>query len=160
MNLNPSIIEHSHVQYGDLQLSTKEFYRTLEAALAEKQFPDVTFRTAMLGEGGLFSRQREYFYIDRRDLQFIVCAAPFGRDFFFSWYVKRYDALSVILSETPIVGGLLLRLLAEKTTYYRYDTVIMFKESIKDVIKGLLAELERDKGIRAVGSGATEMLPA
>jgi hypothetical protein len=155
-----SIIEHSHMQYQGLQLSTKEFYQLLQTALEDKRFPGVRFRTAMLGEGGLFSPQREYFFVDRRDLQFVVCAAPFGRDFFFSWYLKRHDALSTVLMETPLIGRWLNQLLSPRITYYRYDTVIMFKESIKQVVAELLAELEKDKGARKVGQRVSELLPA
>lgn len=35
-----------------------------------------------------------------------------------------------------------------RKTYFQYDGELMFKESIKMIVKNTLAEIEKDKGLR------------
>jgi hypothetical protein len=142
MKLHPSIVEHWHGQYQDLQLSTSEFYSTLSAALERQQLPKVTSKPVYLYEGGLLSRKREYFVIERGNLQFLVCAAPYGRSFFFSWYMREYSGLAEFLGQVPLIGGWLYRPFSSKPTLYRYDTLMLFKESVKRLVLEVLEDID------------------
>jgi hypothetical protein len=149
MNLHPSIIEHWHSQYPDLQLSTKDFYDAIAASLEEKAFPNVTYERITYNEGGWLSNDREYLIVSRYEFAFVICAAPFGRSFFFSWYLKQYVGIAILLEYIPFIGKRLMEWFLRKT-YFQYDTEIMFKDSIKGVVKEVLSEMEKNKGFREV----------
>jgi len=67
--------------------STLEFYVAVEAAVARRELPDVTFGRTELKEGGVLSAKREYLLVKRGKLAFAVCSAPYGTGQFFSWWL-------------------------------------------------------------------------
>jgi hypothetical protein len=160
MKLDASIVDSWSTTYDDLQFSTKEFYNGLAAAINERELPDISTCTVFLNEGGWFSRQREYFVIQRNKMQFIVCAAPYGRAYFFSWYLRETDALGDFLLQIPYVGNLLYRMCKPKPTFYRRDTFMMFKASVRHVVSGAIAQIEQSKGVRPIKFGSVEHIEA
>jgi hypothetical protein len=147
--LHLSILEHWHTQYDDLQLSTNDFYNTLETTLEAKAFPNVSHRRIRMRETGWFSSSREYLVVSRFEYNFIICGSPFGSSFFFSWYMRRESSLADFLGLIPFIGKWIINRMMRQT-YYEYDTEVMFKDSIKGVVKSVLAEIEKAKGIREV----------
>lgn len=79
MNLSPSIIEHWHSQYEDLQLSTDDFYKAIEATLKKKAFPDVTVERVTLHESSWISGKRVYLNVRRFEYEFVICGAPWQK---------------------------------------------------------------------------------
>lgn len=65
-----------------------EFYNSLEQALSAKKVP-VDRSRVFWNEGGVFSAQREYLRLGYGRLIFDICAFPFGRDYYFSWWLTR-----------------------------------------------------------------------
>ena len=76
----------SHLIEG-LQTSSLDFYSSLEEAVARRRIPGLRVRRVKFAEGGILDARREYLRIERGDLRFDVCAAPFGTGFFFSWWL-------------------------------------------------------------------------
>lgn len=76
--------------------SPSEFYESVEAALAKHEIPGLEVSRVIWKEGSFLSADREYLRIGRRRLVYDICAAPFGRDFFFSaWLVMLRPTLTI-----------------------------------------------------------------
>jgi hypothetical protein len=63
-----------------------EFYKQVEVAVGKRLIPDTVIERVEYREGGVFSGVRQYLRVRRRREVFDVCGAPFGNDFFFSWW--------------------------------------------------------------------------
>jgi len=68
----------------DFSLSPNEFYEAIEKQLADRKIPGLEISRVDYTQGGLLSNKRTYLRLIREQLAFDICAAPFGRDFFFS----------------------------------------------------------------------------
>lgn len=95
------IASHWHQSMENLSISSLEFYRSIETALAAKQVPEIKVSRVWWNEGGLLSGKREYLRIEYGRLVFDICAAPFGHDYFFSWWMgerlPRHGVLYLLL---------------------------------------------------------------
>jgi hypothetical protein len=67
-----------------IQFSAQEFYAKLENEIRSRQWPGVEFLRVLYTEAGLLSHKREYLRVIRHRQVFDVCAANFGRDYFFT----------------------------------------------------------------------------
>jgi len=147
--ITPTILDHRHCRFDDLQYSSKQFYQTLETALNESQFPNVHSKRIWKPEGGTFSVNREYLKVSRGRYDFIISAAPFGKAYFVSWWLKQRSGIAVLLKLVPFLGQWLYN--SEiRQTYYQVDTEIIFKESIKGIVNKAIEELGHTKGFREV----------
>jgi hypothetical protein len=72
-----------------LTTSTLEFYAAVEKAIRDKEAPALKIERVLWSEHGLLTAKREYLRIGFGRLRFDVCAAPFGKDFFFSWWLAK-----------------------------------------------------------------------
>lgn len=84
-----AIISHWHHLIENFSASGLLFYERVEAAVRAREVPDVGFSRVEFKEGGLASAKREYLRIERRNVAFDICAAPYGNGFFFSWWLTR-----------------------------------------------------------------------
>lgn len=84
-----SLISHWYTLIEGLQTSALEFYKSVEDALRRRDVPDCESARVDWREGGMLSAKREYLRISRGRLAFDVCAAPFGRGYFFSWWLSE-----------------------------------------------------------------------
>jgi hypothetical protein len=82
--------------FADFQTSPLEFYAAVAQAVGQRQIPDTTISRVEHKEGGVASSGREYLRVRRGTFAFDICAAPFGKDFFFSSW----------LAEPPMLSGL------------------------------------------------------
>lgn len=92
-----AVFSHWHHPVSNFQTSTQDFYAAVEQALAPHRIPGIELSRVEWKEGGAFSEKRQYLRVKREKLVFDVCAAPFGADYFFSWW----------LAEIPPKHGLL-----------------------------------------------------
>lgn len=83
------VISHWYTLIDNFQASPKEFYAAVEAAVAERQIPEAETSRVDWHEGGILSARREYLRVMRGRLMFDICGAPFGRGFFFSWWLAE-----------------------------------------------------------------------
>lgn len=149
------ILSHSSFFFDDLQLSAREFYTKLEQAITAREYPNLSAYRVLFNERGAFSAQREYLCIQSKGYLFYICAAPYGRSFFISWWVKEQtNILFVILLTIPFLGRFLARKSKWKT-FYQFDTELLFRESIERIIKATIEELKHTKGFRKKSLGTT-----
>ena len=95
-----AVVSHWHTLIDDFNTSTLEFYQAVEQAVMSREVPEVLFSRVEFKEGGFASANREYLRIERSNVAFDICGAPYGNGFFFSWWVSkvgpRYPLLYLI----------------------------------------------------------------
>lgn len=79
-----AIFSHWGTLTSDCHFATNEFYSELENAIRAKQWPGVEVLRIDYSEAGLLSHKREYLRVIRQRQLFDICAAVFGKDYFFS----------------------------------------------------------------------------
>jgi len=77
-------MEHWYALIPGFTTSTKDFYAAVEKELKDREVPGVEIFYVDFAEGGLLSAKREYLRMTRERLVFDICAAPFGKAYFFS----------------------------------------------------------------------------
>jgi hypothetical protein len=99
------VISHWYVLVPEFNTSAKDFYEQVERALKHQEVPGLESFHVEFAEGGILSAQREYLRLTRERLVFDVCAAQFGKSFFFSCrfaeipiVVQLWQLLVVILA--------------------------------------------------------------
>jgi hypothetical protein len=78
------VISHWYALVPGFNTSTKEFYEAVEKELKEREVPGLEISRVEFSEGGILSDKRVYLRMIRERLVFDVCAAPFGKAYFFS----------------------------------------------------------------------------
>jgi hypothetical protein len=78
------VIDHWYALVPGFNASTKDFYEAVEKELKEREVPGLEIFHVDFAEGGIASNKREYLRMTRERLVFDICAAPFGKAYFFS----------------------------------------------------------------------------
>ena len=78
------VISHWYALVPGFNTSTKEFYEAVEKELKVREVPGLEISRVEFSEGGILSDKREYLRMARERLVFDICAAPFGKAYFFS----------------------------------------------------------------------------
>ncbi len=144
------ILSHWYYNFEDLQLSSNDFYTSLETLLKERTYPGVSAKRVTHSEGGMFSAGREYLQITRGDYVFDICAAPFGKSFFISWWLgEKGSFLADLLARIPFIGAFLARKALQKT-YFQIDTENMFREAISQALLSIIDAILEKKGLRVL----------
>jgi hypothetical protein len=140
------ILSNWHQLFDKTNFSPQEFYQTVEKLIHERQFRGVSLLRITYAEGGLFSSGREYLRVRYKDYLFDICAAPFAKNFFISWWLTElgtpmFDALKRI----PIIG---LFMIKRPKTFFEMDTENMVRECIRDCVNIAIGRLTEEKGHR------------
>ncbi len=144
------ILSNWHQSIDNVQLSSADFYKSMERAIEIQELPNVKLSLENFSEGGILSSKRMYLRITRKGLVFDICAAPFGKNFFFSyWFGMESNGFVNFLAKIPFVGKFLAQRAQEKT-YYQIDTENMFKECIVNTLFREIDDALRAKGIRTL----------
>lgn len=137
--------------------STHEFYKLLKEELQNQGINRISINTVSLKEGNAFSSRRSYLRVTWKDYQYDVCAAPFGKGFFISWWLLYKNSIGqILISKIPFVGSWLARKLYP-VTYYKIDTASMFMSYAQSSVLKVIDGITNDKGIRALSE--TERKP-
>ncbi|MEN9582475.1 MAG: hypothetical protein RL641_429 [Candidatus Parcubacteria bacterium] len=136
-----------HHSFGNFQFSSQEFYQKVEESVRKHEIPNVSFTRVTHSQGGIFSSKREYLRINRGEYVFDICAAPFGTDFFVSWWLG--ESVKDILARIPILNTILGKNTKQKT-YYQMDTEAMFKGSVQQGVLEAIDLITTSKGMRAL----------
>ena len=139
---------HNSQHFEDLQMSAREFYTLLRRMIEEYQYPDVKCEPVTLSESGFFSSRREYLRISKQRYHYYVCASPFGRSFFISWWLQEDANATANFSRRFGWLGRAVAARMESKTYYEIDTELMFTSSINSIIKLAVERVKADKGYR------------
>lgn len=119
MAQSAEVISHWHQSVDGLSTSTLDFYAAVEKALREKEVADLRIERIEVPEQGILSAQRLYLGVSYGRLRFDICAAPFGKDFFFSWWlVKRTPGFAAIWGCATTLVLLQIVLVAGASTGY------------------------------------------
>ena len=103
------VLSHWFTVLDGFTHSTDEFYSEVERELAARKVPGLTLTRVDFAEGGILSDRRTYLRMIRERLVFDVCAAPFGRAYFFS---VRFAEIPAVVRPWQIAACLLALLLA------------------------------------------------
>ena len=148
-NGDKDIVSHWYYHFEDLQTSSQEFYTSLESSVAEYQMPDLQISREWFMESNVLSSRREYLHIHRGDNSFHICAAPDGRCFFVSCWVKFSQPYADFLERIPFFGASWARN-ARRRTMYQQDTQVLFNETIKLAVGKAVDKLAETKGVRGL----------
>lgn len=83
------VISHWHALIDGFTTSSLDFYTAVEAAVRAREVPEAAFSRVEFKEGGFASARREYLRVERGKIAFDICAAPYGKSFFFSWWMSK-----------------------------------------------------------------------
>jgi len=140
--LDNAILAHWYARLDTFSYSTQQFYERLCAEIGRRQMPDVRMIRIALPEGSILSSHRVYLRLTRDKLTFDLCAAPFGIDFFVSWWlVTNPGCVQGCLSVIPIFA-----LLSSRTTYWEEDTALMFRDSVHQCVLESIDAIMKDAG--------------
>lgn len=98
------VLQHWIAFVEGFELLPSEFYSSIEAELKARNVPDMDMSRIEFSEGGILSAKRTYLRMVRERLVFDVCAAPFGKSFFFSCRFAEIPAV-VRLWQLLVLGG-------------------------------------------------------
>lgn len=144
------VISCNQRTFVDIQFSSENFYKSLEALIKSRKIPEVSVSKVWHSQGGILSSKREYLRVTRGDYVFDICAAPFGGDFFIStWLMERETN---IFGRIPVIRRI-FRLTREQKTFYELDTEAMFKGAIQGCVDKVIDKVVAVKGVRI---GTTE----
>lgn len=130
----------------DFSFSSIEFYKLLKDELSTQGVNNIDIENVKLKEGNIFSSKRKYLRVTWKDYQYDICAAPFGKGFFLSWWLLyKKSLLQIIICKIPFVGAWLENLLFP-TTYYRIDTASMFMSYAQQSVLNVLDSIAVTKG--------------
>lgn len=112
------VLSHWHHLVPDFNTSALAFYDSVEELVKATEAPDLEFSRVEWSEKGIFSAKRTYLRISRGRLNFDICAAPYGKGQFFSWWLAEtpsYAALGylVLLGVALFVASLFFLAVAD-----------------------------------------------
>ena len=128
-------------------LSSEQFYSTIEEMVKNHQMPNIKIERVNQKEAGLLSSSREYLRVRRGDLIFEICAAPFGTDFFVSWWLYETEGTVRSLFKNTKFGDWLSNR-AHSKTFFQMDTESMFRSCVHECVLESLESVTAGKGVR------------
>lgn len=134
--------------YPNMNYDPEVYYQRVTDIISKHEVPNFHSKHRTFNEGGYMSNERLYLEVRRGEYLYHVCAAPWGTDFFFSWWQrKRYRPITKLLIKTPLLGPI-IKSLNESATYYKLDTDAAFNASVQHAIQEAINEITDAKGLR------------
>jgi hypothetical protein len=78
------VSSHWGTALRNIDFSAQAFYTKVEQAIYAREWPGVELLRVLHSEAGLLSHKREYLRVVRQRQVFDICAATFGKDYFFT----------------------------------------------------------------------------
>lgn len=149
-----AVISNWHQYLDYVPFSPQEFYAAVEKDVEAKNIPGVSIMRITYPQGGIFSMSRLYLRVQCREYIFDICAAPFGKGFFVSyWMGEEADPTRDFWKNLPWMGRFFQK---RQKTFFELDNEALFKELVSSSVKKVFAELCTIKGNRIV----PESIPA
>lgn len=141
------------------QFSTEDFYKEVTRHIMNRNIPEVYFNTHERRESTTnFFNNRMYLRITTSGYIFDICAAPYGKGYFVSWW---------LLQDTPFFKRLLLNIpllgsIIYKKTLFQIDCETMFRTCIHLAIQDAIKEMSEAQGYRTLTDSEKQItvLPA
>jgi hypothetical protein len=102
---NVEVLSHWYQLVDGLAYSSHDFYAALGEAIRKRGIPDAEVSEAEHVESSIVSGKRLYLRVKRKGLTFDICAAPFGRGFFVSWWLVKLLGAGFFPAVCLIIGG-------------------------------------------------------
>jgi len=139
-----------HRLFGGLQESSQKVYAAIEEQVQKQNIPDVKLSRVTYSEKGIFSAKREYLRVKRQGRIFDICAAPFGDNFFVSWWLGETPGfIASLIMKIPYVGAFLVGTFKPQT-YYTLDTTLMFQNSVHSAVLNTMDKITEGTGQRVM----------
>lgn len=130
-------------------MSSDSFYSEVEALIKTHEMPDVKVSREKHKEGGIFSAKREYLRVKHDELVFDICAAPFGKDFFVSWWLYETEGIMRNMLKFTKVGEYLNER-ASKRTFFQADEESMFRSCVHQCVLEAIEKVTKGTSVRAM----------
>lgn len=141
------VLSHWQTNLGNLQFSSQSFYNQVTQTLMTHKPPNATSSVVSLKEKGIFSASRDYLRVKTGNLVYDICAAPYGNDFYISyWFYETAGAMRQIFQNTKF--GNFLEDRASRKTFYQADEEGMFSSTVHNAILETIDAIVKEKGIR------------
>lgn len=149
-----AVVKNHHSNWNTLidgfNYSSEEFYKRLKEELQSHGIKKVRAYFVFLKEGGMFSSRRTYLRVEWKDYQYDICAAPFGKGFFISWWLLYKNSIwQILIAKIPFVGSW-LEIKWFPVTYYKADTASMFMTYCQSSVLKVIDDITKDSGIRSL----------
>lgn len=136
------------VLYPNMNYDPEEYYQKVVEILAKHEVPNFHSRHRTFKQGSVVSSQRLYLEISRGEYIYHICGAPWGTDFFFSWWQrKRYSPIERLFVKIPVLGPI-IKAMNETATYYKLDTDAAFNASVRHSVQEAINGITDAKGLR------------
>ena len=139
-----AVISHWSHYFQSFTYSAHDFYAALGKICGEHHMPNTEIEPVTHKEGGLLSANREYLRIKYHKLVFDICAAPFGKDFFISWWFYETEGSVTNLLKGTKVGSFLKASESAKT-FFQIDAEEMFRSCVHECILEAIAQVTEGK---------------
>jgi hypothetical protein len=83
------VVSHWYTLVDNFNTSALDFYGAVEAVVRARAVPKAEFSRVPFKEGGFASAWREYLRVERGNVAFDIGAAPYGKGYFFSWWMSQ-----------------------------------------------------------------------
>ena len=141
------ILSHWSTLIPFFNTSSSEFYENLRKIVMTHDMPNIKMEQVTHKEGGLLSSSRQYFRIKNKALVFDVCAAPYGKGFFISWWLYETEGRAFrVIKSTKV--GLFLKDLSSRKTFYQADNEAMFRSTVHQCVLEAVDKMTEAKGTR------------
>ena len=136
--------------FPDMKFSTGDFYAEVEEKIKKKTMPNIEIAVVLYSTKFFPVSERTYLQICLHEQMILVCAAPFGTDFFVSWRSgKKMAFIDDLILRIPVIGPPFVKLM-QFQTFYKQDTDSMFKESVRQCVLEAIDEITSAKGKRGL----------
>ena len=144
----PELQGHWNTLVDEFQFSTKDFYELLEIELKSHGIENIEIYEKSMSEGNSLSTKRLYLRVSWKNYTYDCCCAPFGNGTFFSWWMfsERKD-IENLISKMPLIGKFLVNFFFP-TTYYKIDSVSMFRSYAQSSVLKVIDDITKEKGVR------------
>jgi hypothetical protein len=134
---------HRHLEK---QLSTQEFYGCIEDLLISKEIPGLKMYRIVRQEGGLFSANREYLRIKRKEIVIDVCGFTFGNGFCVSCRKGCMPNSAKKSSQRDSIWEIVFT----PKTFYHDDSETAFKSFVNHSIEEAVRIMNSGIGLRNI----------
>jgi hypothetical protein len=125
------VFSHWGTVLHGIQFSAQEFYERVEGTIQERQWPGVELIRISYTEAGILSHNREYLRVIRHRQVFDICAAQFGKDYFFTLReaeIKAQVTLAtfvILLMALAMVFGIIVSVFGMTSGLMTFGSIIV-----------------------------------
>jgi len=126
------VFTHWGTAIPGIHFSAKEFYDKLEREIRAREWPGVEVLHVPYSEAGYFSHTRDYLRVLRQRQVFDICAATFGKDYFFTLREAEISAqltlttLLIFIVALGMLSGLFLSAFGFFIGLINFFTLLVF----------------------------------